>query len=90
MGCWGFFPMTGKDRGLSVQHCHKQAENTDSKPKSRVPLVFLVTCARGGCGCVPGQRDFGESPCQGGHSKAGGLITGSTFHGILVFLCYIN
>lgn len=76
----GIFPMTGKDRGLGVQHCHKQAENSDPKPESHVPLVFLLTCASG---CVPGERDLGKSPCQGGHSMAGGLITGSSFRGIL-------
>lgn len=82
----GIFPMTGKDRGLSVQQCHEQAENANPKPKSHVPLVFLVTCARGGHGCVPGERNFGECPCQGGHNKAEGLITGSSFHVILPFL----
>lgn len=71
----------GQGLGCSaLPHCHKQAKNSDPKPKSHMPPVFLLTCASG---CVPGERDFGESPCQGGHSMAGGLITGSSFHGIL-------
>lgn len=81
--------MTGKDRGLSVQHCYRQAENTDPKPKSHVFLqatcIFGYLCKRWLWLCT-WREDFGESPGQGGHSKAGGLITGSSFHGILPFL----